>query len=416
MRSDDSDQVLYAQETVARLWPGAGPPRITRRPAAHGPDDNVQSWYLVPNPRHPTMLVPSGVPQASRMLERHGQGIVPHLVRGGLAKAIQTGLLGWTPMLRMQVATRASADAHPSDSVLRHITASLPGVRYCGLILGTPRLNRKPVLQLFAGDGSTVGFAKVGVTAATRQLVQTEAANLELVGGVGMRLIEVPRILHFGTFNDADVLVLSPMTSSQERRESPIPIPAMRELAQVFATGSEPLLSSAYWRELEREVGASAHVPGAARTEDLMRLAAERWGTAHVDLGSWHGDWAPWNMGHHGDLVQLWDWERFSYPVPIGFDAIHFLAQKVRHERPDTGQREAALESQVESLLMAMGSPLGAREPRLVLALYLMTLSVRFAQMAADSQSPVLHPRARWAINFADRLLAGGSGSAFRVS
>lgn len=416
MRSDDSDQVAYAQDTVARLWPGDGPPRVTRRPATHGTGNDVQSWYLLPNPRRPTMLVPSSVPQASRMLQRHGQGIFPHLVRGGMAKAIRAGLLGWTPMLRLQVTTQSGADARPSDSVLRHIAASLPAVRSCGLILGTPRPNRKPVLQLFASDGSTIGFAKVGVTPATRHLVQTEAANLQVLGGAGLRLIEVPKILYFGTFNDADVLVLSPMTSSQERRGPQIPIPAMRELAQVSATGSEPLLSSDYWRKLEREVVASTPLPGASRTEHLMRVAAERWGTALVDLGSWHGDWAPWNMGHRGDLVQLWDWERFGSPVPIGFDAIHFLAQGVRHDRPDTIQREADLENQVESLLVKMGSPLGAKEPRLVLALYLMTLSARFAQMAADSQSATLHPRARWALSFADRLIAGGSGSAFRVS
>jgi hypothetical protein len=415
MRSLVSDQVAYAQAVVAQLWPAASPPTLTSRPTLRSQSEDQHEWFLLPNPRRPTLLVPSGVRQASRMLQRHGDRRLPRLTRAGLAKAIQAGLMRQSPMSRLQVSDSAESHRGSDGSVLDHIAQAVPGVQACGLILGTPRPNRKPVLQLFAADGTTIGFAKIGMTPATRRLVRTEAANLEVVGSAELRLLEVPRILHLGTFNNADVLVLSPMESSQERRERQMPLPAMRELAHFSALESQPLTSSDYWRGLERDVAESGNAPGASRTGELMGRVSSRWSTTRIDLGNWHGDWAPWNMGSHNGIVQLWDWERFSSPVPIGFDAIHFAAQGVRHNRPDTAELEEELISRAEGLLAEMNSPAGVEHPRLVLALYLLTLSSRFAQMAAESQTQTLHPRARWGLEFAARIISGNHDSAVRV-
>ena len=415
MRSLDSDEVAYAQAVVEQLWPDAGPPTLTNRPSLLRQSDNQREWFLLPNPRRPTLLVPSGVRQASRMLQRHGERRFPRLTRAGLAKAIQTGLMRHTPLSRLQVSDPRGRPPSQGASVLDHIAQVVPDVHGCGLILGTPRPNRKPVLQLFAVDGTTIGFAKVGITPATRHLVLTEAANLKAVRNAGLRLLEVPQILYVGSFNDTDVLVLSPMESSQERRQRQMPLAAMRELAHLSALESQPLASSEYWRGLERDVTESGNAPGVAEIGELMGRASRRWSTTRIDLGSWHGDWAPWNMGYHAGIVQLWDWERFRSPVPIGFDAIHFAAQAVRHDRPDTAQLEDELVARTEGLLSEMDSPVGAEHPRLVLALYLLTLSSRFAQMAAESQSRTLHPRARWALQFASRVIGGNPDSAVRV-
>ena len=415
MRSLASDQVAYAQAVVAQLWPGADPPTLTNRPSLRSQSDDQREWFLLPNPRRPTLLVPSGVPHASRMLQRHGDRWLPHLTRAGLAKVIQVGLLRQSPMSRLQITDSTGRHRGLDASVLEHIAQAVPDVQACGLILGTPRPNRKPVLQLFAADGTTIGFAKVGMSPSTRRLVRTEAANLEVVGRAGLHSLEVPQILHLGTFNNADVLVLSPMESSQERREEQMPIAAMRELAHLSAFESQPLATSDYWRELEREVAASGDGPGASHIEDLMSRVTSRWGATWIDLGSWHGDWAPWNMGFSHGIVQLWDWERFSSPVPIGFDAIHFEAQRVRHDRSDTERLEAELAAHTRSLLSEMDSPAGVEHPRLVLALYLLTLSARFAQMTAESQGRTLHPRARWALAFADRIISDDHDCAVRV-
>jgi hypothetical protein len=415
MGSDASDQVAYAQAVVAQLWPGSRTLTVTHRPSLRSQGDDQREWFLLPNPRHPTLLVPSGVRQASRMLQRHGDGLLPRLTRGGLAKAIQAGLLRPSPLTRLQISDSAGSHDGPDASVLEHIALDVPSVQDCGLILGTPRPNRKPVLQLFAADGTTVGFAKVGTTESTARLVRTEAANLERVEKAHLQLIEAPRILQVGRFHEAEVLVLSPLGSSQRRRHQQMPLAAMRELAHLAGLKSQPLLSSDYWANLEREVAESSNAPGATETRELMDRVLSLWGTTQIDVGCWHGDWAPWNMGIHNGIVQLWDWERFSTHVPIGFDAIHFAAQTVRHDRPDTARREAGLIARTRGLLSELDTPNGVEHPQRVLALYLLTLSSRFALMAADSGSQTMHPRARWVLHFAAQVISGSQDSAVRV-
>jgi aminoglycoside phosphotransferase (APT) family kinase protein len=51
-------------------------------------------------------------------------------------------------------------------------------------------------------------------------------------------------------------------------------------------------------------------------------------GTAQVELGACHGDWTPWNMNIHNGRVQVWDWEKFTVGVPVGFDAAHCFVQR----------------------------------------------------------------------------------------
>ena len=50
------------------------------------------------------------------------------------------------------------------------------------LRIGPPRANRKPVLELLSPGGEVLGFAKVGVTGLTRELVRAEAAALDVLG------------------------------------------------------------------------------------------------------------------------------------------------------------------------------------------------------------------------------------------
>jgi hypothetical protein len=71
-----------------------------------------------------------------------------------------------------------------------------------------------------------------------------------------------------------------------------------------------------------------------------LRSAYERIGdrTSDADtlrFGAWHGDLTPWNMATLRDTICVWDWERFSRGVPLGFDAVHYAFQGavVRHKR-----------------------------------------------------------------------------------
>jgi hypothetical protein len=52
------------------------------------------------------------------------------------------------------------------------------------------------------------------------------------------------------------------------------------------------------------------------------RLAGTRW-----RFGAWHGDLTAWNAHPDPGGVAVWDWERASDPVPVGFDAAHAAFQ-----------------------------------------------------------------------------------------
>jgi hypothetical protein len=261
------------------------------------------------------------------------------------------------------------------------------------------------VLQLFSAHGETEAFVKVGVSDYTCQLVAMEAANLELIESSSLRTISAPRVLHLGRFGALDLLAISPMNSSQVRRESTIPWAAMRELAHLSALRDQPLTTSAYWDRLTRGVREVGTRPGASECAQLLHHMAQRWGSATIDLGSWHGDWAPWNMGYRDGVVELWDWERYAKDVPMGFDPIHFKAQQVRHGRDDTSTREGALVAEIPDVLDRMDTSTASREPILILALYLLEISVRFAGMATEGAK--MHPRQEWALGFAARLVNG---------
>jgi len=78
--------------------------------------------------------------------------------------------------------------------------------------------------------------------------------------------------------------------------------------------------------------------------------------------GSWHGDWAPWNMANLAESLLVWDWERFATGVPMGFDAVHHELQK---RIQSTGDARDAVEQTVRKaaeLLAPFGVPSAGRE------------------------------------------------------
>ncbi len=114
---------------------------------------------------------------------------------------------------------------------------------------------------------------------------------------------------------------------------------------------------------------------------------------ADVDLpvGSWHGDWTPWNLAPSADRGMLvWDWERFASGVPVGYDALHYSGQ-VGQMRP-AGPAGALTDTRrdLAALLTPFGVTTEARQP--VFVLYLVELLVRYTE---DAQARMTIGR-RW--------------------
>jgi hypothetical protein len=92
--------------------------------------------------------------------------------------------------------------------------------------------------------------------------------------------------------------------------------------------------------------------------------------------------------------VQLWDWERFTQGVPFGFDALHYRAQVVRHDRRGLRAAEAVLLEGMPALLQGLGVRDAGDRGRLMLGLYLLEVSGRYLGTATAGVRPPQHPRA----------------------
>ncbi len=187
-----TDRNGYLRETLAVLWPGpsdAGPgsqpaPEPGARPGRAARGSGQTEFLLVPNATRPVLLVPRRPRRAAAAALRHYKASAAgrrRLLFRSLALGAQLGLGDVLP----HRITVGSAGTGPDADVVAYLRGVLGREVVVSLRIGPPRANRKPVLELLSPGGEVLGFAKVGVTDLTRQLVRTEAAALGVLGGGG---------------------------------------------------------------------------------------------------------------------------------------------------------------------------------------------------------------------------------------
>jgi hypothetical protein len=235
------------------------------------------------------------------------------------------------------------------------------------------------VLQLLTSAGATVAFAKLGTNELTRGLVRAETAALRKLGAAALRQVSVPAVRHAGCWHGHEILVQAALPVWRRRASLPADrrASAMREVAVSGGVTRAQLAGSAYWGGLTARLSTVADRPEGyqlARAADRLGVTA---GDIPLEFGSWHGDWAPWNMRPVDDTVLVWDWERFTTGVPMGFDNLHYDLQQRVSTRPDgaTAVRQS-LAAAAELL-----APFDVTEPaavRLTALLYLIDLATRY--------------------------------------
>jgi hypothetical protein len=246
------------------------------------------------------------------------------------------------------------------------------------------RANRKPVLQLLDLRGRTIAFAKIGVNELTRKLVRAETQTLGVLSTARLRRIQSPVVLHAGTWRDLDVLVLSPLPVWQGVAAGSADLGAgMRELAATPVppySGTQPVNYARMLIDL-----ASACAVGGDEDDRAVAAQLGEWltgveslsRTSDLPLGTWHGDWTPWNCCMAGTDLLVWDWERCSGGVPVGFDALHYaLHQAVASHRMN--HRLAAVDLLGRAPDTLASWPLSAAQARLVAPLYLVEIGLRY--------------------------------------
>jgi hypothetical protein len=257
--------------------------------------------------------------------------------------------------------------------------------------IGARRRNRKPVLQLIRPDGRVVGFAKVGWSPLTRDLVANEHRILRAISGrVSCPVAAPPPLLleHWRHLAVAVTAELHPPLVDRRRPPSDAEIVAAiaatgtTAAATTDATGARSVGAGGWAGVAASGTIAEAMDIGAGSMVDLQRLI-ERHDGVELPMGLWHGDLTPWNLLRRGGTVLVWDWELAGWDRPIGFDLLHQCFERCRR-RPD-GTNRAALDTVVSTagrVLAPLELGLDRDQLRAVVDLYLCELVTRELRLA----------------------------------
>lgn len=403
------DAVLSAaspplRDLIARLWGGeaGGAVRVTlgEPPAGHRV---VESYAVVPDPGNARFLVPlTGRAAAAASLTRYNRlrsGKI-RITRALLGAGFRIGLAQRMIPHRLLVST--PAELPPGD---------LPGTllgAHLRQVLNVPELafglgvrpadpNGKPTLQLFSAAGEPLGYAKIGWSPATRDLVVNEATAGRAAAAAASERLRIPAVLHHGPWHDRVITVTAPLPAAVTRHADPDRPPDPSVLAGIAETsGLRPLrlAESGHWRRLRDLVADMDDEPALAKalSTALDALQAEHGGT-ELRFGRWHGDWVPWNIGHHRGATHVWDWEHSTADAPLGLDLLHWrfqVALVLRGGSLDTAA--AAVERAARDELGALDVP--GHASGLMARLYLLEMFTRAYRLkrGGGGWNPSLYP------------------------
>lgn len=340
--------------------------RITLEPVGEG--SAMDSLVIIPSLDNPRILLPAGQRKAaSASLQRYSAdlGIATRLQRLLAAQAMRV----WgprTPIVRHQLRVAQGIN----QGLVAFLSESLGQPVMFSMTIGKARANRKPILQLFSTSGESLGFAKVGSNEFTARLVRQEAQTLRELGEQRLEHLELPNVLHSGSWEGIELLVMGTLPTTAlapPRRLARLRARAEGELDRMFFAGCKPLGSSLW---LANWLSAAKQNESPSPLWQRWRIALEqlesRYGSAQLEFSATHGDWTAWNMADYRGRLQVWDWERFATNVPAGFDRLHYAVHEA-FGRSGVSER---------TLLAALGE--AKRGEELLAACYLADLAGRY--------------------------------------
>lgn len=380
-------------ETAVQLWPGA---EVV--PAGRVADERpVRARYAVISRAHvPTVLVPvESAAAAGASLRRFSTASTwwDSTARAAAGAAVRAA----PRLLRHRVEIRGG-----DDSLADHLSTVLGTEVTFSITIGTARVNRKPVLQVFDDAGRCRAFAKVGWSDSTVSDVLAEGAALARIGDVGFQHVVPPDLLARTTWRGRPVLVTGPLEPSawaRHRRAWDPPKVAMAELDDWFCEGERELVDSDWWCQRWEMAGEVGDPVSRSRLERAMEQVSVVAGERPVRFGAWHGDWTPWNMASAGSGVLLWDWERFATGVPSGLDPLHYVVNVLNAGAPVTA------DGIVWALALAAHEDrsLGGR-PHVLSLLYLVEILARYLRLTHSPGGEHISARAMHTLVALERL------------
>jgi hypothetical protein len=355
----------------------------------------AHTYLVLPSLRTPNLLVPLAASGAVVVEERAARGLRHRVVRRALTAALRSGTLSAAPVPRLHV------DDPSLTELTDWLTDGRPGSARLGIMLGPARANRKAVIRVLAEDGETLGFAKVGSTPLTRELVRAEARNLHLLSAEPPTSFRIPDVLRFRDEEAMTVLLTSPLARTAERRQpADLPHRETRDLFRRHEDDSTPLEALELFSPATFPRPAGPDGADLAGYRDRLMTVA---GSRRLPVGDSHGDWAPQNMAVGSNGLSVWDWERYASGVPQGLDAIHFEATRVDTRSDAVHRSEARLLQGLPDALQRCG--LDPATAPVLLCLYLLWVSRRYQADLALVPSDSTRSRLRWATHLLETQL-----------
>lgn len=313
-------------ETLGRLWPGGTPRCTTRRGLRSVP--NNPCFVAIPSAANPRVLVPlENRVAAARSMQRFSSA----LTLGEVGKRVLVGSLLRTGGNRLMRDLVVVDGVDESASLRAHLSEILHQPVSFSVSVGSARVNRKPILQIFDAAGGNLAFAKLGISQVSEADVRNESCALDALAATTFRHLEVPRPVYSGSWNGVYVLVMTAIATSpfqHPKWRSQPPTTAMDELATAFDQGMQTLDGTAWWERLLTPAAGIDNAELHGRYVELAGRLLDRAGGRSFPIGAWHGDWTSWNMARRRDIVQVWDWERFQFGVPAGLDRLHYFVNE----------------------------------------------------------------------------------------
>jgi hypothetical protein len=371
--------------------PAAG---VNARPA---PEEGTR-FMVVPGLSDPRFLIPLGdgaemagaldLYNAQRPLARVAQACLRAGLRAGIAQAV----------LRDRVSLRTDA------LIEEHLRPLFGGARISASVsLGSPGPNQKPVLQVMDGRGEILGYAKVGWSRRSIDLIRNEEAALRMLEGRTFPDARVPQVVHAGRWRHLHVLVERALGGRAGAARHTMDERHIRFLVALHRVRPEqrrlPVPDEARIQELEHR--------GFHYYAHLLRRAREFCGghgrLVPVPCGPLHGDFCPWNVRLFGGRLLVFDWEYARPAAPAGWDLFNFLiatAVSIRHHSAGEIYRTMAAPGATRALLVRYFDALDVA-PALVAPLFVSYLADALSEscvlhgMAAGAQDVAL--RTTWA-------------------
>lgn len=318
----ESDGPVAALSAALRELGFNGDINLVRNRAA----SQIRGFAVVPNPEHPSIIVPTGSRRASAAaLHRFSADSSGRQRLQRVAAAAAFRIWG----ARAPIVSHSLVPENGMQQGVVEFLSTIFGEQVLvSMGIGTQRANRKPILQIFSVQGRTLGFAKVGTNSFTAGLVERESAALETIGSKTWSNLVVPKVFYRGPWKEGNLLVMSGLPTSPisaRRNLERLRHCAQQELQAAYAATPMRLAQSPWFSDLKLSVDENNSQSDAfRRLGDIFETISNRFSQEIVDFGMTHGDWTPWNMSVNKGKLQVWDWERFSVDVPVGFDELHY--------------------------------------------------------------------------------------------